>query len=65
MEVAVVGAPEMILVEEASQSPAGLFDAVSTTPQMVADPAEAAANAIAQHDEDEPNTAHGESKRSA
>ncbi len=64
-ETAVVGAPEMILVEEASQSPPGLFDAVSTTPQMVADPAEAAANAIARHDEDEPDTAHGESKRSA
>jgi ribonuclease E len=64
-ETAVVGAPEMVLVEEASQSPPGLFDAVSTTPTMVADPAEAAANAIAQHDEDEPDTAHGESKRSA
>ena len=61
-ETAAVGIPEMIVTADESPAAPGLFDMVSAPPSMVADPADAAANAIAEHVE-EPDAAHRESGR--
>ncbi|MEO6264238.1 MAG: ribonuclease E/G, partial [Luteimonas sp.] len=63
VETAAVGVPETIAATDESPAAPGLFDALTTATPLLADPAEAAANAVAQHDEEE-EAERGDNERS-